>query len=254
MLRSAGQFLCSGPPPLLLCNTRAMKSICGTIRLDTKLLSYFAAVGFAISLTAAAVADVTHQPLSAPGVAPACLKNNEAFFRARLAGAINAELNWNGAGVECTGDVRPGKGLRLKFSSNRREPALVIVLGIADVREGEPGHALPVNVTIIREGAGEFFGTQGTDKCTIDELRQQLLTPVARRVRSYKITARGFCTEPARAVRGTGVVLMNRFDFAGRVDSDAAADSTQQTPIEKQVQLQPNEHALALLGAFAAEP
>ncbi len=197
------------------------------------LLSYSAAFGFAADVTGGIDGAAANQP-PAPSAAPTCLTNNEAFFRARLAGAINAELNWRGGGIECTGEVRPdGHGLRLKFSSNHREPALVIVLGIANVREGESGHALPVNVTIIREGAGEFFGTQGADKCTIDALRQQLLTPVARRARSYKIVARGFCTEPARAVRGPGVVLMNRFDFAGRVDYDTPADSTQQKQTEK---------------------
>jgi hypothetical protein len=32
------------------------------------------------------------------------------------------------------------------------------------------------------------------------------------------VTARGFCTEPARAVRGKGAVLLSRFDYSGRVD------------------------------------
>jgi hypothetical protein len=127
--------------------------------------------------------------------------------------------------------------VRLKFQGTGRQPALVILLGIANVREGQAGHALPVNLTIIREGAGEFFGTQGEDKCTIDELRQELLTPVPRRTRSYKITARGFCTEPARAVGGPAVVLMSRFDFATRIDYETAADSTQQIPLQKSVQL-----------------
>jgi hypothetical protein len=43
--------------------------------------------------------------------------------------------------------------------------SLVLVFGIAKLREGRFAKAVPVNVTIIREGAGEFYGTQGDDKC-----------------------------------------------------------------------------------------
>jgi hypothetical protein len=43
--------------------------------------------------------------------------------------------------------------------------------------------------------------------------------------RSYRIVARGYCTEPARAVRGQGAVLLSRFDFAGRVDFESTVSS-----------------------------
>jgi hypothetical protein len=75
-----------------------------------------------------------------------------------------------------------------------------------------------VNVTLIREGTGEFYGTQGDGKCTVDELRQDPIAGVPLKSRAYRVTGRGFCTQPARAVRGTGSVLMTRFDFAGRID------------------------------------
>jgi hypothetical protein len=35
--------------------------------------------------------------------------------------------------------------------------------------------------------------------------------------RSYRVSARGFCTAPARALDGDGAVLLTRFDFAGLV-------------------------------------
>lgn len=95
--------------------------------------------------------------------------------------------------------------------------ALVLVFGIT-LREGRSGRNLPVNLTVIREGRGEFYSTQGDDKCMLDEVTQQPIAGIPRRSRSYRIVGRGYCTEPARAVRGTGAVLLSRFDFAGRVD------------------------------------
>jgi hypothetical protein len=102
---------------------------------------------------------------------------------------------------------------------------LVIVVGIARLREGEHAKAVPVNVTVIREGTGEFYGTLGDDKCMLDEVRQEPIVGIPHRSRSYRVIARGFCTEPARAIRGQGAVLLSRFDYAGRVDFDSEDES-----------------------------
>ena len=98
---------------------------------------------------------------------------------------------------------------------------LVLVFGIATLREGKAGRAVPVNLTIIREGEGEFYGTQGDDKCMLDDVKQQPIVGIPHRTRSYRVVARGFCTEPARAIRGKGSILISRFDYAGRVDFDS---------------------------------
>jgi hypothetical protein len=156
------------------------------------------------------------------------------YLRARLAGAIQAELDWGSVGTECSGSVRPADGgVRMRFSRSARgaeanadgqgDPgpgALVLVFGIAGLREGESARALPVNLTLIREGRGEFYSTQGDDKCMLDEVSQQPIADPANRSRAYRIVARGYCMEPARAVRGHGAVLLSRFDYAGRVDFD----------------------------------
>jgi hypothetical protein len=96
----------------------------------------------------------------------------------------------------------------------------VLLFGIGALREGQSAKALPVNVTVIREGLGEFYSTQGDNKCTLDDVRQEPLVGIPRRSRSYRIIARGFCTHPARAVRGEGVILLSRFDYVGRIDFD----------------------------------
>ena len=100
---------------------------------------------------------------------------------------------------------------------------LVLVFGIAGLREGQSAQTLAVNLTVIREGTGQFYSTRGDDKCTLDRVTQEPLVGIPHRTRTYRLVARGFCTEPARAVRGQGVVLVSRFDFAGRVDFDVEA-------------------------------
>lgn len=149
-----------------------------------------------------------------------CLASGDGYVRARLSGVINAELDWSNEGTECTGAIRPDGGLRLRFSRLDSQSAskIVLVFGIANLKEGQSTRSLPVNVTVIREGAGEFYSTQGDDKCMLDEVTQSALVGPPFRSRTYRVVARGFCTEPARAVQGKGAVLLSRFDFAGSVD------------------------------------
>jgi len=153
-----------------------------------------------------------------------CLPDDSAYLRARLKGSIDTELDWGSEDTECVGAVRPTDGgIRMRFtrrigSDGKPDEPLVLVFGIAGLHEGRDAKALPVNVTVIREGTGEFYGTQGDDKCTLDEIKQTPLLGIPNRLRSYRVVARGFCTEPARAVLGKGAVLISRFDYAGRVD------------------------------------
>lgn len=173
-----------------------------------------------LSQDSAPVATIA--PATTATASQTCLAQGNGFLRARLSGAIRSELAWQGAGLECSGASRPGGGVRLRFSHafGGKDQQLVLVFGIGRLREGEPARNLPVNLTIIRQGAGEFYGTQGDDSCTIDELRQEAIAGIPLRNRSYRVIARGFCMKPAPAVRGDGGVLVTRFDFAGRVDFD----------------------------------
>ncbi|MBL8269687.1 hypothetical protein [Steroidobacter sp.] len=157
----------------------------------------------------------------------ACLPDGQGYLKARLSGAVQAELVWGNADTECTGAVRPDGGLRVRFSHKDGADGgrLVLLFGIAGLREAQSAKALPVNVTVIREGLGEFYSTQGDNKCTLDQVRQEPLVGIPHRTRSYRIIARGFCTHPARAVRGDGVILLSRFDYVGRIDFDTADDT-----------------------------
>jgi hypothetical protein len=166
-----------------------------------------------------AQAQGTEAPQAPPAPPAKCLPAGDGYLRARLSGAMNSELNWGNEGTECTGAVRPTDGgIRMRFSRPAEQGKLVLVFGIAQLPEGKSARNVPVNVTLIREGAGEFFSTQGDDKCTLDLVTQDAIVGIPHRSRSYRVTARGFCTEPARAVRGKGSVLLSRFDYSGRVD------------------------------------
>jgi hypothetical protein len=166
-----------------------------------------------------AQAQGTEAPQAPPAPPAKCLPAGDGYLRARLSGAMNSELNWGNEGTECTGAVRPTDGgIRMRFSRPAEQGKLVLVFGIAQLPEGKSARNVPVNVTLIREGAGEFFSTQGDDKCTLDIVTQDAIVGIPHRSRSYRVTARGFCTEPARAVRGKGSVLLSRFDYSGRVD------------------------------------
>lgn len=182
--------------------------------------------GLTLGLSCKVHAQAATETADNAGKAPAtvsCLPDGRGYLKARLSGAVQAELVWGNEGTECTGAVRPDGGIRIRFSHKDGADGgrLVLLFGVAGLREGQSAKTLPVNVTVIREGLGEFYSTQGDNKCTLDEVRQEPLVGIPHRSRSYLVTARGFCTHPARAVRGDGVILLSRFDYVGRIDFDA---------------------------------
>jgi hypothetical protein len=144
----------------------------------------------------------------------------EAFLEARLAGAIDAEIAWQAADLECDGMRRPdGKGLRVTFTGSVGSERLTLVFGASRLAEGASAHAVPVNVTLIREG-GAVYGTRGEDKCVLDEVRQEPLPAPTGSTghRRWRIEAHGFCLEPARDVAGgRDAILVARFDFRGQL-------------------------------------
>ncbi len=168
----------------------------------------------------------TPSPAPAPTPTPApavCLASGDGYLRAHLAGAIDADVDWPNSGTHCEGESRrTPQGVRLSFSrTGGSNPDLLFVFGITGVREGEAAHALGVNMTIFVQGSSDVYATQGDARCAIDSLTQRQLEPAG----TYRVEARGFCTQPAHAVRGSGLLLVSRFDFAGTVsyarDDDA---------------------------------
>lgn len=217
-----------------------------------------AVVSFAGTPTAPASATTAGSRASAtattaaPGLAARarndCPLPSDAFLRAKLAGSVNRTIDWRAGQMECEGMRRPdGRGIRITFRGRIGEQPVTFVFGIPRLDEGAAASAVPVNLTIIREGHG-FYGTRGDDKCTLDDVKQTALAPVAapaQRVdlgpntggdataaavgapaaagaRRWRIEARGFCLEPARAVggRANDAILASTFDFAGYLTWD----------------------------------
>lgn len=148
-----------------------------------------------------------------------CAPADVGALHAKLSGAIEAEIDWSaGDEPQCRGDVRPtGDGLRLVFRGVVPEAGpLLVLLGAGPLQPGQSARNVPVNLTLVREGSGEFFATQGDDKCAFDELRQ---SPVDGTTTSFLVEGRGFCTQPARAMGGDGAVLVTRFDVVAIVDA-----------------------------------
>ena len=103
-----------------------------------------------------------------------CAALPDAYFEARLAGALEADIRWPAAELSCDGMRRPdGQGLRVAFTGAVGGEPLTLVFGASRLAEGSDARGLPVNVTLIRAGA--VYGTRGDDKCTLDEVRQARL-------------------------------------------------------------------------------
>jgi hypothetical protein len=153
-----------------------------------------------------------------------CLPERDGFITMRLRGSIEQEVHWTEPALECTGMARPdGKGLRVRFAGTLDGGELAVVFAAPELGIGSSARGVPVNVTLL-DGAGErIYGTQGDSRCEFDAVEQRPIEDSTRSGRSYRISARGFCVAPARALDGDGSVLLTRFDFAGRVTSDDSA-------------------------------
>lgn len=170
------------------------------------------------SAAAPAHTESDHAPaggVATPGVvAPGCLSSGDGYLRAKLGGAVETQLDWPNSGTECHGESRGSPpGVRLSFRRERQDPDLLLVFGLTGVRPGKPGRELAANVTVIVQGTSRIYGTLGDSRCTVDRLEQRQLATAG----TYRIEARGFCTQPAHAVRGSGDVLISTFEFAGPV-------------------------------------
>jgi hypothetical protein len=185
-----------------------------------EMIPIFARLALALPLvipSAAAVrsADATSgAAVKAPMVT--CLTSGDGYLRAKMAGAIDAKLDWPNNGTRCEGESRDQPpGVRLSFQrAAGSTPNLLLVFGLSGVTQGESAHEVKANLTVIVQGTSRIYGTLGDSRCTVDSLSQRPLNAAG----AYRIEARGFCTQPAHAVRGKGDVLVSTFEFAGLVN------------------------------------
>jgi hypothetical protein len=174
-----------------------------------------------VAATLAALMSAATPIQSTDAPAPAgCLPSGNGFLRARIRGALNLDIDWRNAELECEGAARPdGSGIRMSFTGPLRSDGrrLRMVFGVKDAVEGNAGSALPTNLTVIFEGEKRLFATRGDDRCTVDKLTQERVGALGGPNRSYRVVGRGFCIEPATAVTGDERIVVSSFDFAGQV-------------------------------------
>ena len=154
-----------------------------------------------------------------------CLRSGDGFLRAQIRGAVNLDINWHNAEIQCEGGSRPNNsGVRVSFAGPKTSDGrrLRMVFGVGSATEGHSGRALPTNLTVIFEGEQRLFATRGQDRCTIDDLAQERVGQLGGPVRTYRLVAHGFCIAPANALNDDSHILVSSFDFAGRVTFEGA--------------------------------
>lgn len=186
----------------------------------------FLCVSLCLCAAPLAEAAESNAPVTPAAAAPraGCLATGNGFLRARIRGALNLDIDWKNADLECDGSERPnGHGIRLSFAGPLRAGGrrMRMVFGVATAAEGAAGRALPTNLTVIFEGEQRLYTTRGDDRCTVDQLQEERVGALGASVRSYRVVARGFCVLPANALGRAEHILVTRFDFAGRVDFDS---------------------------------
>ena len=192
--------------------------------------------GAAVSGTtasAAALAAAASTPSNAPHKANGCLPGGNGYLRARIRGALNLDIDWHNAEIECEGGPRPdGSGLRVSFAGPQHADGrrLRMVFGVGTAKEGRTGHDLPTNLTVIFEGEERLFSTRGENHCTVDELRMERLGALGGPKRTWRIIARGFCIAPANTLNSDARILVSRFDFAGSAVFEDSPPSSPQAP------------------------
>jgi hypothetical protein len=192
-------------------------------------------MGVLLLMTAAACGKQVSAPVQADapaqtgGLLPAaemhslCSDEPAAFLAARLRGAIDANLDWRGATLECEGGPRPdGRGLRAAFAGELTDPAgkthrLRFIFGIAP-EDAAPGgaQARPTNLTVIIEGEATLYTTGGDGRCAAELTAREPLTSGRALER---ISARGYCLAPAQNAGGDRRLLVSTFEFTGLIHS-----------------------------------
>ncbi|MFM2288438.1 MAG: hypothetical protein RL684_1581 [Pseudomonadota bacterium] len=136
------------------------------------------------------------------------------FLATRLKGALEAAIDWRGDALLCEGGARPeGRGLRASFAGKGPQAeALRFVFGLAALPGAGESRNVATHLTVIVEGSGKLYATQGDAQCTTELLQQ---SPLATQPGQWRVRARGYCIDPAATLDASARLYMERFDFEG---------------------------------------
>jgi len=168
--------------------------------------------------------------LAAPAQVAGCLEAGDGTMLADLRGALEADLSWNNAQMQCEGGMRPdGKGIRITIAGPLpampalpnalpdSQSALRFIFGI-DLQDTASGavQALPTNLTVIVEGAHLLYATRGDDKCAVETLER---TPLAGNAKLERVRVRGYCSGPASDLAGATRLFVPTFSFTALLNT-----------------------------------
>jgi hypothetical protein len=139
-------------------------------------------------------------------------------IRARIIGALSADIAWTGTNLTCEGMPRPGgAGARLKFAGASPDGGrpIAIIIAVPDLVRNEAARELASNVTLIEEGGGRFFSTANLDICMTDIHSSQELPGSANR---SSVSGAVYCVAPLAQVNGKSSVSIPQLSFTGLID------------------------------------
>jgi hypothetical protein len=113
------------------------------------LRAWIAACAAALAVSSAPDSKASPPQDPAPAPAPAaksgCFVAGDGYLRARLRGALDLDLDWKDAQMQCEGGPRPsGNGVRVSIGGPARGEGrrIRIVFGIGGIKEGTGGQTL----------------------------------------------------------------------------------------------------------------
>lgn len=132
-------------------------------------------------------------------------------------GGIEADLDWRGADLECSGMPRPdARGARLHFSGlvdrDGTPRRLAFIIALPELSRGGTVRETPAIVTLIEEDSGRFFSTAEAPVCWSDIAQQ---TPISDD--AFAIRGIVYCVSPLAELNGSGGVSFTDLAFSGRV-------------------------------------
>ena len=170
------------------------------------------------------ISDYTQQAgLGADRNAPAprtlnlCSRESDGFLSGRMYGALDLNINWQGANMTCEGMLRPdGNGIRLLFASKEgRKARLVFVIGVDGRIDQLTRKERVANITIIDEIDGRFFSTSGIDRCWTTIHKVEKIG--GERFPAFQIDGDVYCAGGLPSLSDRGTVTLGDFRFSGRL-------------------------------------
>lgn len=160
------------------------------------------------------------QPSDAPVMAEdlqPCVLDRSGYIHGRLYGAISMSVDWTGGALACGGMSRPDKkGVRLVFASppEDRNTRRIIVMGIDSTIDELTGDESVVNLTIIDEKSGRFFGTRGKERCWTQVSDVKKLSSVPE---TYRVDGDMYCAGSIPSLSDNASVTLSEFHYSGRL-------------------------------------